>query len=182
MGKSFFARECRREGIPVHDSDACVHALMTPNGAAFPAIKKAFPSAIIGGHVDRKKLGAIIFNDREKRKRLEAILHPLVRQSADHFVQQCRRQGYQICVLDIPLLYETGRERDMDETVCMVTPPWIRRKRVLKRPNMTPEKFKSIVKSQMPDYRKRSKSDHVLRGWGGRRAAIQAVKTIKDKR
>lgn len=181
MGKSVLAGQFRRIGVPVHDADTIVHALMEPGGAAFDAVAEIFPGAVIDGRIDRKKLGKIVFHDIEKRRLLENIIHPLVRQSSDRFVRNNRRNRRSVCVLDIPLLFETGGDRRVHEVVCVSAPSYIQRRRVLRRKNMTEEKFKAIVKAQMPDYRKRQLSDHIVLTHKGRRHSLNRIKKIKNE-
>lgn len=181
MGKSVLAAQWKSIGVPVHDADKIVHSLMQPNGAAYSAVKDAFPSAMTGNNVDRKKLGKLVFFDADKRSILESIIHPLVRQSSQFFIQQCRKHRHKLCILDIPLLFETGRNNDMDEIICVTAPKWVQKRRVLSRKNMTEEKFKSIVKTQIPDYRKRLLSDNVVLTARGKRHTLNAIKKIKNK-
>lgn len=180
MGKSVAARQWRSLGVPVHDADAVVHQLLLPNGEAFPHVKRAFPSVIKDGTIDRKALGTIIFNDDEKRRLLEAIMHPLVRENADHFLALCRRRRVPLCVLDIPLLFEIGRDKDVHEVMCVTAPQWVQKRRVLSRPHMTEDRLKAIAKTQMPDYRKQSLSDHVVITARGPRHTLNAIKRIKN--
>jgi dephospho-CoA kinase len=180
MGKSTLANQWRSIGVPVHDADACVHDLMTPNGDAFDAIMTAFPDVIVNKQIDRKVLGKLVFNDPEKRKILENIIHPLVRTRSDKFISLCRKRRVPVCVLDIPLLFETGRDVVMDTVICVSAPSWVQKRRVLARPNMTPEKFKSIVSAQISDYRKRVASDHVIISARGKRHTLNAIKKIKN--
>ncbi len=180
MGKSILAGQFRSIGVPVHDADAVVHELMQPNGAAFILVSNEFPEVIIDGKIDRKALGKIVFNDAEKRSILEGIIHPLVRQSSNHFIAMCRKNREKICVLDIPLLFETGRSMDMDEILTVTAPAWVQKRRVLSRKNMTLDKFKAIVKTQLPDYRKRLQSDYVVLSARGKRHTLNAIKRIKN--
>jgi dephospho-CoA kinase len=95
MGKSNAATVLRRLGVPVHDADGAVHRLLGPSGAAVAPIAKVFPGVIVdgegGARVDRRALGAIVFGRPELLRRLEAIVHPLVRQSEQQFILACRR-------------------------------------------------------------------------------------------
>ena len=131
MGKSFLAQQWRSIGVPVHDADRVVHDLMQPNGLAFQTVSNQFPSAIKNGKIDRKVLGKIVFFDAEKRKILENIIHPLVQQSSAKFIQRCRRKRLPLCILDIPLLFERGRNRDTDSNICVTAPKWVQRRRVI---------------------------------------------------
>ena len=179
MGKSVLAAQAKSLGIPVHDADAVVHALMQPNGAAFDAVADHFPEVIVDGMIDRKALGKIVFHDVDKRHVLEGIIHPLVRQSSAFFVSLCRKHRHPFCILDIPLLFETGRDADMDYILCVSAPKFVQKRRVLSRPNMTEEKYNAIVKMQIPDYRKRAHSDRVILTARGKRHTLNALKKLK---
>lgn len=181
MGKSVLATQWRMLGVPVHDADAVVHKLMKSNGVAFATVALHFPDVIENGLINRKKLGQIVFHDAAKRKILENIIHPFVRKSSAKFIQNCRRHRAKLCILDIPLLFETGRHADMDDIITVTAPQWVQRRRVLKRPNMTDDKYKAIVKTQIPDYRKRILSDDVVFTARGRRHSLNAIKKIKNK-
>lgn len=180
MGKSTLAAQWRSLGVSVHDADKIVHQLMHKNGEAFLAVADAFPEVVKDNEIDRKALGKIVFYDVGKREILEKIIHPLVRRSSNHFIALCRKRRDKICILDIPLLFETNRNIDMDEIITVTAPKWIQKRRVLVRKNMTLDKFKSIVKTQFPDYRKRLLSDHVIITARGKRHTLNAIKRIKD--
>ena len=179
MGKSVLAAQWRQIGVPVHDADAIVHQLMMPYGAAFDDIKLYFPEVIENATINRKKLGQIIFHDTKKRKILENIIHPMVRKSSEKFIQSCQRRREKICVLDIPLLFETGRHVEMDQIITVTAPQWVQKRRVMKRSGMTYDKFKAIVKMQIPDYRKRLLCDHIIFTARGKRHSLNAIKKIK---
>ena len=179
MGKSTLAAQARRLNIPVHDADSQVHELMKPGTSVFAKIVAAFPDCLKNGEIDRSILGRIVFNDAEKRKYLESLLHPLVRNASRKFILQCQRRRVPFCILDIPLLFETGRDKDMDIILLVTAPYFVQKRRVLSRPNMTEDKFKTIVKTQMPDYRKRLRSDLVVQTARGRRHTLGALKKLK---
>lgn len=164
MGKSTVAGMLMELGVPVHDSDEQVHKLMAPNGKANAPIGEKFPQAydIEKGEIDRKALGKIIFHDDDERKKLEGILHPLVREAQAEFIDRNHKAGVQIVALDIPLLYETEREKDLDYVMVVSAPAEIQRNRVLARDNMTEEKFDAILKTQMPDEHKRERADYII--------------------
>lgn len=162
MGKTTVARMLRRRGIPVHDADATVHRLLARGGEAVKAIDRAFPGVVTDGAVDRKALGAVVFRDPTALGRLEAIIHPLTRRASRRFLLRCARRGARLAVLDVPLLFETGGDRDVDATICVTAPPFVQRARVLSRPGMTPEKLDGILARQMPDIEKRRRADFVV--------------------
>ncbi len=160
MGKSTTARMFEEAGVPVHDSDAAVHRLYA--GKAAPLVEQAFPGTVRDGVVDRVLLGRRVLGDKAALARLEAIVHPLVRAEADAFLQDNRKAGTPVVVLDIPLLFETGGRNRVDRVVVVTADPDIQRERVLSRPGMTPERFEAIVASQVPDADKRAAADYVI--------------------
>lgn len=167
MGKSTAAGMLRETGIPVHDADAAVHTLLGTGGKAVALVGAAFPQALKkDGHdrsyIDRPALGRIVFGDPAKMKKLEEILHPMVRAESDAFVAGMADQGHDLVVLDIPLLFETGGEKRVDAVICVTAPPEVQRLRVLARAGMTPEKFERILAGQLPDAVKRQRSDYVV--------------------
>ena len=162
MGKSTAAEMMRRLGVPVHDADATVHRLMAPGGPCFQAIAEKFPETVVGEHIDRKALGALVFNDQQVRKQLEAIVHPRVRQAERSFLNRCSRQKRVTVVLDIPLLFETKGENRCDRVIVVTAPKWLQQKRVLRRPGMTLDKFKAILAAQTPDAIKRKRADFII--------------------
>ncbi|MCW2235537.1 dephospho-CoA kinase [Azospirillum canadense] len=181
MGKSTAARMLKRMGAPVCDSDAVVHGLLAKHGAAVPAIDAAFPGVVRDGAVDRRALGAAVFGNAEALKRLEAILHPAVREAQRVFLARAARRGVRVAVLDIPLLFETGGERRVDRTVVVTAPFLVQKARVLARPGMTPEKFAAILLRQTPDAEKRRRADYVVNTGDGRLRTRRALgKIIAD--
>ena len=160
MGKSTAARFFADAGIPVHDSDAAVHALY--EGEAVAAVERAFPGSTADGKVDRAKLAAMVLNDSEALARLEAIVHPLVSASTEKFLADTQARGEKVVVLDVPLLFEAGLECRCDAVVVVSAPPEVQRRRALDRPGMTEEKFNAILAKQLPDAEKRRRADFVL--------------------
>ena len=179
MGKTTTARLFAEEGVPVHDSDAAVHKLY--EGEAVAAIEEAFPGSTANGKVDRQKLGAMVVNDAAALKRLETIVHPLVRQSGARFLEQARLRGEKIVVLDIPLLFETGGEKRVDAVVVVTAPQEVQRQRVLERPGMTPDKLEALLAKQMPDAEKRRRADFIVDSGNGLESAREQVRNILRK-
>ena len=160
MGKSTAAKFFAEEGVPVHDSDATVHALY--EGEATPLIEAAFPGSTSGGKVDRTKLATVVLNDKAALARLEAIVHPIVTASREKFLVEARNQGTKVVVFDIPLLFETKAERSCDAVVVVSAPAEIQRKRAFERPGMTDDKLAAILAKQMPDAEKRRRADFIV--------------------
>jgi dephospho-CoA kinase len=180
MGKSTAAKIFAEAGVPVHDSDEAVHRLYA--GEAAPLVEAAFPGTVRHGVVDRVALGDQVFGKPEALKKLEAIIHPLVRADADAFLDNSRAAGASLAVLDIPLLFETGGRDRVDKVVVVSAPADVQRERVLARPGMTEEKFASILARQVPDAEKRSRADFVIDTGGElddtRRAVRQVVAAL----
>ncbi|HUZ32728.1 MAG TPA: dephospho-CoA kinase [Xanthobacteraceae bacterium] len=160
MGKSRTAAVFAEHGVPVHDSDAVVHALYA--GEAAPLIEQAFPGSSAGGKVDRQKLADMVLGDAAALARLEAIVHPLVAAERDKFLAAAHARGAPVVVIDVPLLFETGGERGCDAVVVVSAPPEVQRRRAFERPGMTEEKFTALVAKQMPDPEKRRRADFIV--------------------
>ena len=160
MGKTAAATYLRERGIPVFDADAQVHRLY--EGEAVSLVEKAFPGVTDQGKINRKKLSAKVVGNPRALKKLENIVHPLVREAERDFIKHHHEAGTAIVVLEIPLLLEIGMEAHVDATLVVSAPAQIQRKRVLKREGMTAEKFDRINAQQMPDKEKRAKADYVV--------------------
>lgn len=176
MGKSATAKMFAEAGVPVHDSDETVHRLYS--GKAAPLVEAAFPGTTQAGVVDRVKLAGKVLADPAALKKLEAIIHPLVRADADAFLEKHRAAGAPLAVLDIPLLFETGGRNRVDKVVVVTASPEIQRERVLARPGMSEEKFLSILAKQVPDAEKRRQADFIIDTGNGFDAARKAVETV----
>jgi dephospho-CoA kinase len=176
MGKTTAARFFAEAGIPIHDSDAVVHALY--EGEAVPVIERAFPGSTLDGKVDRTKLGTMVLNDAAALARLEGIVHPLVSASTEKFLAEAHAAGAEIVVLDVPLLFEAELECRCDAIVVVSAPAEVQRRRALERPGMTEDKFASILAKQMPDAEKRTRADFILDSSGSFEYARSQVRDI----
>lgn len=160
MGKSTTAQMFAARGVPVWDADAAVHRLYSQGGAAVDPVGKLFPTAVGPEGVDRAQLKAILAAQPEKLSQLEAVVHPLV--SADRAAFIAAHQDAAIILLDIPLLFETGAQSQMDGIAVVSAPPNVQRARVLARPGMTEENLNLILSRQMPDADKRARADWII--------------------
>jgi dephospho-CoA kinase len=176
MGKSTTARFFAEAGVPVFDADAVVHRLYA--GEAASAIEAAFPGTTGAQGVDRAKLAHAVLGDPGALARLEAIIHPLVRREELRFIADADKSSARVAVLDIPLLFETGRESLVDAVVVVSAPPEVQRARAFERPGMTEEKFRALLAKQMPDQEKRRRADFVVDSSGSfdsARAQVHAI-------
>lgn len=178
MGKTETAKMFASLGIPVYDSDAAVHRLYEPGGAAVAAIAREFPGSVTDGRVDRARLSAELAANQEAFEKLEAIVHPLVAEEQGRFLADAKVSGAEMVVLDIPLLFETGGHERMDAVVVVSALPHIQRSRVLARPGMTPDKLDHILSRQMPDAEKRAKAHFTVETGEGLDHAFDQVKRI----
>ena len=176
MGKSTTAQMFAERGVPVFDSDAAVHRLYA--GRAVPAIEAAFPGTTGPAGVDRDKLAKAVLGDSAAFSRLEAIVHPMVREEQDKFLAGARQSGAGLALLDIPLLFESGGDRRVDRVVVVTCPPDEQRRRVLARPGMTAEKFEAILKRQTSDEEKRRRADFIIDTGNGMDEAARQVDAI----
>jgi dephospho-CoA kinase len=176
MGKSTTAGFFREAGVPVHDSDAVVHALY--EGDAVAPVEAAFPGVAVDGRIDRAKLSEKLVGNPDAIKRLEAIVHPLVRAASQRFLDEQKAKGARVIVLDVPLLFETGGEKRVDAVVVVSAPPDVQRKRVLGRAGMTAERLDTLLARQMSDAEKRKRAHFVVdssRSFDSARAQVRGI-------
>ena len=176
MGKSTTAQIFRDHDIPVYDSDATVHQLYS--GKAVPLVEAAFPGTAVSGKIDRARLSQQVVGNEAAMKKLEKIVHPLVRAEELAFRQSTIESEALLAVLDIPLLFETGGDSRVDGIIVVTAPPSVQRQRVLERPEMDEEKFKKILARQVPDFEKREKADFIIDTSKGMDSARRRVKEI----
>jgi dephospho-CoA kinase len=178
MGKSTAAAAFRRAGVPVFDADAEVHRLQAPNGRAVHLIASAFPGTVRQGVIDRTRLRDAVLANPTALTRLEAILHPMVRESEQAFVKRFRRAGSRVAVLDIPLLFETGGDRRVDLVVVVSAPRSVQETRVRSRRKMSSAAVAAVIARQMPDLEKRRHADLVIQTGLSRRHALRSIQRL----
>lgn len=162
MGKSTTARMFADLGVPVWDADAAVHRLYGPGGDGGRALAPLVPDAVSVAGVDRARLRAAILADPGLLSRVEAVIHPLVTADRARFLDAERARGTPLVLCDIPLLYETGAERQVDKVAVVSAPAEVQRDRVLARPGMTDSAFATILAKQVADAEKRARADFVI--------------------
>lgn len=178
MGKSTTADMFAAAGAPVYDADAEVRRLYAPGGAAVPLVEAAFPNVTRDGGIDRGLLGERVLGDPEALARLNSIVWPLMGAAREAFFRKARDQQAPIVVLDIPLLYETGGEKNVDVVVVVSAPAELQRERVLARPGMTEAKLEAILAAQLPDAEKRARADFVIDTGRGLESAREQVESV----
>jgi dephospho-CoA kinase len=178
MGKSTAANTFRRLHVRVFDADAAVHALQDRGGRAVAPIAAAFPGTVREGKVDREALRRAVLGNPDSLRRLERIVHPLVRDAERRFLAAARRRGERLVVLDIPLLFETGGQGRCDLVVVVTAPASVQRWRVLRRPGMTEARLRAILARQTPDREKRRRADLLVHTGLSRHAAQRAIRKL----
>jgi dephospho-CoA kinase len=167
MGKSVTAGMFAEAGVPVYDADAEVRRLYAAGGAAVAPVEAAFPGVTVDGAIDRGRLGERVLGHPDALESLNAIVWPLMGEARRAFFEAAGEAKAEIVVLDIPLLLETGGERNVDKVVVVSAPAATQRERVLARPGMTGAKFEAVLAAQMGDADKRAKADFVVDTSGG---------------
>jgi len=178
MGKSETAKMFAAEGVPVYDADAEVHKLYQPGGAAVDLLEEAFPGVVQNGAVDRALLSKQVIGKPDALKKLESIVHPLVGQANRAFLEKSAKEGAEMVLLDIPLLFETGGRERVDVIVVVSAPYELQHQRVLARPDMTEEKFQEIFAKQVSDADKRAGADYIVESDKGLDHARAQVREI----
>lgn len=181
MGKSETARMFAELGCPVFDADLEVHRLYAQGGAAVPAIAALFPAALVDGAIDRARLSALLLADPATLPELESIVHPLVRDAEARFIEAASAVEQPFVVLDIPLLFETGRDSAMDRIVVVSAPAEIQRQRALARPGMTEAKLARLLARQTSDADKRARADFIVETGRGLDDAFDQVRRIVSR-
>ena len=181
MGKSTAAEMFADLGCPVFDSDAAVHDLYARDGAAVPVVAELFPDAIIDHQVDRRRLADHVLNDPAALAKLEAAVHPLVRSLQEEFESAANRAGHSFLVLDIPLLFETGQDENVDSIVVVTAPAEMQRDRALARPGMTQGKLGDILARQLPDSEKRARAEFIVDTGHGFEVTFDQVRKIVEE-
>lgn len=180
MGKSTVAHMLRHLHIPVFDADDSVHELLQKDQSIIAAIQKFYPPAVHNNKVDRKILGDYVFVHPKELAKLEAILHPKVREVQQQFIAEMRRLDHRLIALDIPLLFESQGDYQVDKTILVTTDPDTQKQRAFERPGMTEERFQAIRQRQMPEDEKRRRADYCLDSTGPKDLTFQKLQKILD--
>jgi dephospho-CoA kinase len=178
-GKSTVAAMLRELGAVVVDADEATRAVYQPGTPGFDAVVRAFGFDYVrNGHIDRGRLGELVFHDAEARGRLNAIVHPLVRQWMAERTAEAAERGAQVVVQDVPLLFENNLENLFSSVVLVYVPEALQLHRLVHGRGFTPEAARAVIAAQMPIEEKRSRAEHVIDNSGTRdetRAQVASV-------
>jgi dephospho-CoA kinase len=178
MGKSATGQMFVEEGCPLYDADAEVHKVYAKGGAAVGPVEAAFPGVEEDGAINRAKLADKVVGDHAAMDRLNAIVWPLLGAGRREFFRKAEEDGAAIVVVDVPLLFETGGERNMDAVVVVSAPAEMQRERVLAREGMSEAKLDGILARQMADEEKRARAHFVVdtsQGFDHARDQVRAI-------
>ena len=159
MGKTTTAGIFVKHGCALWDADKTVHKLYSKGGIAVKAVSKLFPTSVENGSISRNKLKVLLKEQPEKLKELEKIVHPLIQADRLDFQNQ---NIADIAVFDIPLLFETGADKEMDKTVCVFTSAKNQIERLKKRTDNSDNYYKELILKQMPSEEKCKLSDFII--------------------
>ena len=177
-GKSTVAELWRDAGVPVASADRLARTAVEPGSDALAEIVDLFGTGVLNedGSLDRAAVRRRVFRDEEALRSLEAIVHPEVRRLRDEWTEDRRAEGAPLVVWEIPLLFETGMEAEVDVVVVVDAPADVRRRRIVETRGMTGEEAEAVMAAQQPAEAKRSRADVVLNNGEGR-AALAAAAT-----
>jgi len=178
-GKSTVAEMMRELGAEVVDADEATHAVYEPGNPGFDSVVREFGDAYVdGGRIDRSRLGELVFGDDDARRRLNAIVHPLVRDWMALRTAEAAERGAEVVVQDVPLLFENGLERLFSTVVLVYAPEEVQVERLVSGRAITPERARAMIAAQMPIESKRGLAHHVINNSGTREDTLAQVKAV----
>ena len=167
-GKSTVSRLFEDAGAPVICLDQLAHEVVAPGASAIDDIRKAFGDEVIDedGGLDRKAMASVVFNDDAKRKRLESIIHPRVKEEKDRRVRELEKQGELMVIVDVPLLYEVQWDKSCDLVVVVYASRDVQEQRLIERDGMSEHEAKLRLNAQMSIEEKKNRADFVIDNTG----------------
>jgi dephospho-CoA kinase len=178
-GKSTVAEMMRELGAQVVDADEATHTVYEPGSPGFDAVVREFGGEYVdGGRIDRSRLGELVFHDDDARRRLNSIVHPLVRDWMAQRTAEAAERGAEVVVQDVPLLFENGLERLFSTVVLVYAPEEVQVERLVSARGFTPERARAMIAAQMPIESKRGLAHHVINNSGAREDTQAQVKAV----
>ena len=181
-GKSTAADMFRELGAAVIDADEASHAVYAPQTPGFDAVVREFgPEYVRGGQVDRARLGELVFHDDDARRRLNAIVHPLVREWMAERTAEADRDGAEVVIHDVPLLFENGLEGLYSDVVLVYAPERVQIKRLVEGRGISEDRARAIIAAQLPIDEKRGRAQRVIDNSGSREVTRAQVNRVWDE-
>ncbi len=181
VGKSHVCEVFRELGCHVLDADQTAREVVKPGTKGLSRIVEAFGNGVLqaSGELDRKKLGAIVFADKDKRERLNAIVHPLVIEAQDEWIRGVEaRDPDGIAIIDAALMIESGGYKRFDKLIVVWCEPEIQLQRLMKRDGLSKEDAKARIRAQMPQEEKKRFADHLIDTSAGFDETREQVKKV----
>jgi len=181
-GKSYVRARLEQLGVPTIDSDTLAREVVAAGSPGLAAVAAAFGPAVIdaSGALDRKRLGAIVFGDAAKRRILEDIIHPRVRDATEAWFARLD-PATPFAVADIPLLYETGRDADFDDVIVTAVDPDEQVRRIVRRDGLSEAEARQRIAAQMPIEEKVARADYVIRTGGSFDETDRQIREVVDR-
>lgn len=178
-GKSTVSAMLKELGAAVIDADEATHAVYEPGSPGFDAVVREFgPEYVRDGRIDRAQLGQLVFNDKDARRRLNAIVHPLVREWMAARTVEAVEAGSEVVVQDVPLLFENGLAGLYSTVVLVYVPEHLQVKRLVEGRGLTHERARAMIAAQMPIEEKRKLAPHVIDNTGSQEETRRQVGQI----
>lgn len=179
-GKSTVSNMLREFGIPIVDADLIARQVVEPGEEAYEQIVKQFGENILTEErtIDRKRLGAIVFSDEQKRFKLNEIVHPAVRKEMKKQVEKHLAEGHHTVVMDIPLLFESKLEHMVEKIVVVYTSKEIQLERLMKRDKFSKEEALQRINAQLPIDEKKMLADVVIYNEGSMEETREQVEQL----
>ncbi|HVS49238.1 MAG TPA: dephospho-CoA kinase [Candidatus Dormibacteraeota bacterium] len=178
-GKSTVSAMLRELGAEVIDADEASHAVYEPGSPGFEAVVREFgPGYVRDGRIDRARLGELVFHEVDARHRLNAIVHPLVREWMAARTAEAAMRGAEVVVQDVPLLFENGLERLYSTVLLVYVPEQVQLKRLVEGRGLSEDRARAMIAAQMPIEEKRELAHHVIDNSGSRVSTRQQVEGL----
>jgi dephospho-CoA kinase len=178
-GKSTVSAMLRELGAVVVDADEATHAVYEPGSPGFDAVVREFGGGFVrDGRIDRGKLGALVFGDEDARRRLNAIVHPLVREWMAARTAEAAHRGAEIIVQDVPLLFENSLPPLYSTVLLVYVPEPVQLERLMKGRGLEEDRARAMIAAQIPIEEKRTLANHVIDNSGSRDATRKQVQEI----
>jgi len=182
-GKSTVAGMLRERGAAIVDADRVAREVVEPGQPALQEIVNRFGPGILNedGTLNRKKLGEIVFADPARRKELEAVTHPAIRERMRKMIEALRAEDPdRLIVADIPLLFEAGLERQYEYVLLVYVPREIQMRRLMRRDGLTEEEAEKRLAAQMDIEEKKSRADYVIDNSGSPEETARQVERFLE--
>lgn len=182
-GKSTASAYLKELGACIVDTDGISRATTKKGGKGYYAVLEHFGRDLLleNGEIDRRKLGGIVFTDETKRQELNALIHPIVIEESKEQMQAARDAGYKVCILDVPLLFESGMETLCDETWLVYVPREEQIRRINERDGLEEKAAAARIDSQMPLEEKMRRADRAIDTSGTIEETQAKLKTLWEE-